>query len=487
MKTKFPPRTSRLILSSVLSIALSGMLAAPLGAFEIESVPDATKRLAPESEAGVVYSYHDSIKGAIAAVVNISTQKKIKSSLQQNPMFNDPFFQQFFGDLYSQIPKDRVERALGSGVIISSDGYIITNNHVIDGADKILVTLPDSTKEYSATLVGADPDSDLAVIRIDKQDLPYIKFANSSNVMVGDVVFAIGNPFGVGETVTKGIISALNKNGMGINNYENFIQTDTSINPGNSGGALIDTRGALVGINTAIISRSGGNLGIGFAIPSDMVKHVVSQLIKDGKIERGYLGVGLQDITNDLRESYANNDGAVVINLDKDSPAKRAGVMVWDLITEINGKKVKNSADLKNFVGTLKPNQDVTLKVLRDKKELTLTLKLAERTKGKKDSPVSTKGSDEGELKGLRVESITPQMRQRYNIASEVQGVIVTSVAEDSPAQEAGFNQGDIIAQIENMAIKSTSDFTNALNRFKGKTKRILVYTPNGVKTIVTK
>lgn len=471
----------------ILSAALAGMLVGALGAFEIESVPDATKRIGPESEAGVLYSYHDSINDAIAAVVNISTQKKIKTSLQKNPMFNDPFFQQFFGDLYNQIPKDRVERALGSGVIVSSDGYIVTNNHVIDGADKILVTLPDSTKEYRATLVGTDPDSDLAVIRIDKRDLPYIKFANSNGLKVGDVVFAIGNPFGVGETVTKGIISALNKNGIGINNYENFIQTDTSINPGNSGGALIDTRGALVGINTAIISRSGGNLGIGFAIPSDMVKHVVSQLIKDGKIERGYLGVGLQDVTNDLRESYANKDGAVVISIDKNSPAKKAGVMVWDLITEINGKKVKNSADLKNLIGALKPNQSVTLKVLRDKKELVFTLKLAERTKNKKDSPVSTKGSDEGELKGLRVEGITPQMRQRYNIPNDVQGVIVTSVDENSPAQEAGFSQGDIIAQIENMAIKGTSDFTNALNRFKGKTKRILVYTPDGVKTIVTK
>lgn len=468
-------------------IFLSLALASALCAFQVESMPDVTTRVGPEVKDNVVYSYHDSIKGAISAVVNISTQKKIKAQVQNNPMFNDPFFQQFFGDLYNQIPKDRIERALGSGVIISSDGYIITNNHVIDGADKILVTLPNSTKEYSATLVGTDPDSDLAVIRIDKKDLPYIKFANSSNAQVGDVVFAIGNPFGVGETVTKGIISALNKNGMGINNYENFIQTDTSINPGNSGGALIDTRGALVGINTAIISRSGGNLGIGFAIPSDMVKQVVTQLIKDGKIERGYLGVGIQDVSNDLRDTYNNQEGAVVISLEKDSPAKKAGMMVWDLITEVNGKKIKDSAELKNFIGTLKPNQDVNVKVLRDKKEVVLNIKLAERNKGKKDSPVSTKGSEEGELKGLRVESITPQIRQRYRITDEIQGVIVTSVAEDSPAQEAGFSQGDIIAQIENITIKNTSDFTNALNKFKGKSKRILVYTSNGVKTIVTK
>ncbi|MCE3040366.1 Do family serine endopeptidase [Helicobacter anatolicus] len=468
-------------------IILSLALTLSLGAFEIENMPDVTQRTQPDTSTTSVYSYNNSIKHAIMAVVNISTQKKIKSSLQNNPMFNDPFFQQFFGDLYNQVPKDRIERALGSGVIVSPDGYIVTNNHVIDGASKILVTLPDSSKEYNATLVGTDPDSDLAVIKIDKKDLPYIKFANSNNVLVGDVVFAIGNPFGVGETVTQGIISALNKNGMGINNYENFLQTDTSINPGNSGGALIDTRGALVGINTAIISRSGGNLGIGFAIPSDMVKNVVNQLIKDGKIQRGYLGVGIQDINNDLRDSYNNHEGAVVISLEKDSPAKKAGLMVWDLITEVNGKKIKNSAELKNLIGTLKPNSTTTLKILRDGKEQTITLNLAERNTEKNNNPVNTKNNDEGELKGLRVESITPQMRQQYNISNSIQGVIITSVAEDSPAQEAGFNQGDIIAQIENISIKNTADFTNAINKFKGKSKRILVYTRNGVKTIVTK
>lgn len=467
-----------------LSLTLVGLLSA----FEIQSVPNITGRVSPDAnKPGTVYSYHNSIKDATQAVVNISTQKKIKNAMQNNPMFNDPFFQQFFGDLYNQFPKDRVERALGSGVIISSDGYIVTNNHVINGADKIVVTLPDSTEEYNATLVGTDPDSDLAVIRIDKKNLPFIQFANSSDVLVGDVVFAIGNPFGVGETVTQGIISALNKNGIGINNYENFLQTDTSINPGNSGGALIDTRGALIGINTAIISRSGGNIGIGFAIPSNMVKDVVTQLIKNGKIERGYLGVGIQDVSNDLRASYDGVEGAVVISLEKDSPAKKAGLMVWDLITEVNGKKIKDAADLKNYIGTLKPNTDVTIKFLREKKEQTITLKLAERNNKKQSSSVSTKNDSESALKGLRVETITPMLRQQNGIGNDVNGVLVTSVADDSPAQDAGFMSGDIIAQIENITIKDTNDFTNALDKFRGKTKRILVYTKNGVKTIVVK
>lgn len=470
------------------SVLFSLILVCMLGAFEIQSMPDVTRRSEPDtSRPDTVYSYHNSIKEASNAVVNISTQKRVQQSMQNNPIFNDPFFQQFFGDLYNQAPKDRIERALGSGVIISADGYIVTNNHVIDGADKILVTLPNSTQEYTATIVGTDPDSDLAVIRIDKKDLPFLKFANSSGVLVGDVVFAIGNPFGVGETVTQGIISALNKSGIGINNYENFLQTDASINPGNSGGALIDTRGALVGINTAIISRSGGNIGIGFAIPSEMVKNVVTQLVKDGKIERGYLGVGIQDVTSGLRESYKGQDGAVVISVENDSPAKKAGLMVWDLITEVNGTKIKNSADLKNHIGSLKPNTTVSLKILRNGKEQRVNLVLSERSSSNRSSSVSTKNDEQGSLRGLRVETLTPQLRRQYGISSNISGVLVTSVANMSPAQDSGFLEGDIISQIEDVMIKDVNDFSSALKKFYGKTKRILVYSRGGIRTIVVK
>ncbi|PAF42374.1 Do family serine endopeptidase [Helicobacter sp. 11S02596-1] len=471
----------KILISAVLATALS------LNAFSIADMPSVAKRVGPDISSNAVYSYNASVKDATQAVVNISTQKKIRNQITNNPMFNDPFFQQFFGDLYNQIPKDRVERALGSGVIISPDGYIVTNNHVIDGADKITVTLPGSTQEYSATLVGADPDGDLAVIRINKQGLPFIKFSNSSDLLVGDVVFAIGNPFGVGETVTQGIVSALNKNGMGINNYENFIQTDASINPGNSGGALIDSRGALVGINTAIISRTGGNHGIGFAIPSNMVKSVVTQLVKNGKIERGFLGVGIQDVSNDLRGTYAGKQGAVVISLEKDSPAKKAGLMVWDLITEVDGKKINDAAELKNIIGSLHPNQKITLKYIRDKKEHTATITLAERKNNSKNEVSVPKDNMQGQLSGLKVETLTPQIRQKYKIPNDINGVIVSSVAENSAAEDAGFMQGDIISQIEDITIKSTADFTNALNKYKGKTKRILVYGSNGIKTIVTK
>ncbi|AFI04014.1 Do family serine endopeptidase [Helicobacter cetorum] len=472
------------------TLFISLVLALNLNAnnIEIQDMPKIKERVSIPSKDDTIYSYHDSIKDSIKAVVNISTEKKIKNSFMGGGMFSDPFFQQFFGDLGGAVPKDRIERALGSGVIISKDGYIVTNNHVINEADKITVTIPGSTKEYSASLVGTDADSDLAVIRINKDNLPTIKFSDSNDTLVGDLVFAIGNPFGVGETVTQGIVSALNKSGINLNNYENYIQTDASINPGNSGGALIDSRGGLIGINTAIISKTGGNHGIGFAIPSNMVKNIVSQLIKTGKIERGYLGVGLQDANNDLQSSYDGKEGAVVISVEKDSPAKKAGLLVWDLITEVNGKKVKNSNELKNLIGSMLPNQKVTLKVIRDKKERFFTLILAERKNPNKKETTSTQGSTQGQVSGLKIEDLTPKTRKSMRLPDEIQGVIISQVQENSPAEQAGFRQGNIITRIEDVEIKNVGNFNHALDKYKGKPKRFLIFDLNqGYRTIVVK
>ncbi|STO96365.1 Do family serine endopeptidase [Helicobacter canis] len=469
-----------------LSYALVPLLVLSSYAYEIKQAPAIAKRINPVGEANSVYSYHDVIAAATQAVVNISTQKKITTNL--NPMFNDPFFQQFFGDMYNQIPKDRIERSLGSGVIISPDGYIITNDHVIDGADKIIVTIPNDPNEYTATLVGSDKEGDIAVIRISKNNLPSIKFGDSADVKIGDIVFAIGNPFGVGESVTQGIVSATNKN-IQVNTYENFIQTDASINPGNSGGALVDSRGVLIGMNTAILSRSGGNHGIGFAIPANMVREVADSLVKSGKITRGYLGVGTQDISQDLRNNYGEHKGAVVISIDPKSPAKNAGLLVWDLITAVDGKPIKNAADLRNRIGSIKPNQKITLTILRDGKTQNITITLAERkdANAKQDEKLSESATESSALKGMRVEPLSPQIRQRYGIPDDIQGVIVTNVIENSKAQDAGFAQGDIISQVEEIAIKDTSDFARALNKYKDKNKRFLVYSSQGVKTIVVK
>lgn len=458
-------------------------------AIDFKEAPKIQKRINPQENNDSVYSFNSSIEQAKKSVVNISTQKNVSNQFASHPMFNDPFFQQFFGDIYGQVPKERIERSLGSGVIISSDGYIITNNHVIEDASKVLVSLSDSSKEYVAKVIGTDSRSDLAVIKIEKNNLPPISFAQSSNVLIGDVVFAIGNPFGVGETITQGIVSALNKSGIGINDYENFIQTDASINPGNSGGALVDSRGALIGINTAILSRTGGNHGVGFAIPSDMVKKIAKELIEKGSIKRGFLGVGIQDINEDLKESYGDNNGAVVISLEPQSPAAKAGLMVWDLITHINGKKVSNAAELKNLIGMLSPNEKIVVKFIRDKQERVAQITLGELPDSKdvKSNTSSNNQDSNASIEGLSVENLNTNIRQRYRIPSEINGVVVTAVNANSKAAQAGFEVGDIIAQVENITIKTPTDLSNAFARFKGKNKRVLVYSASGTKTILIK
>lgn len=472
-----------------LCLLASAFLAHMALAFDVQEKPAIQKRNNPQESTDTIYSFHSSIDNATKAVVNISTQKNITNQFAGNPMFNDPFFQQFFGDLYGQIPKERVERSLGSGVIISSDGYIITNNHVIEDASKVLVSLPGSNKEYIAKVVGTDARTDLAVIKIDKTNLSPISFGQSSSVLVGDMVFAIGNPFGVGESVTQGIVSAINKSGIGINDYENFIQTDASINPGNSGGALVDSRGALIGINTAIYSRTGGNHGIGFAIPSDMVKKITKELIEKGGVKRGFIGVGIQDVSEELKESFGDQSGAVIVSIEPQSPAAKAGLMVWDLITHVNGKKISNAAELKNLIGLLPPEEKVTLKFIRDKQERMSTLVLAELTDSQSTPQTSSTESKEQaqNLGGLEIEELSPALRQRYRIPSNLEGVRINKIDPRSKAEEAGFEVGDIIAQVENINIKTTADLYNAFKKFQNKPKRILAYGPNGTKMIIFK
>lgn len=456
---------------------------ASLGAFTFEEMPSITKRNDASLSQGAIYSYSNAINEAKKSVVNISTQKKVSNNLMGNPIFNDPFFRQFFGDLYQNMPQDRVERSLGSGVIISKDGYIVTNNHVIEGADKILVSLPNnSKKEFEAKIIGKDPRSDLAVIKINQTNLPYAKLGNSNDLMVGDIVFAIGNPFGVGESVTQGIVSALNKSEMGINDYENFIQTDASINPGNSGGALVDSRGALIGINTAILSRTGGNHGIGFAIPSDMVKKITKTLIEKGSIERGFLGVAIQDVSDNLSNLYNGRSGAVLVDIEKGGAADKGGLKIWDLIVAINNKPIVGASDLKNTIGSFNPNEVISVTYIRDKKEYTTKVKL-EKSKDEQVSQNQTpqnSSNDKNSNYGLSVENISNQMRQAYRFPNNFNGVIVKNVAKNSKAEKAGFEEGDIISQVEDITIRNTKDFEQAMKKYNNKTKRILVYQRNG-------
>src|SRR5512135_680821 len=314
------------------------------------------------------------------AVVNISTTKVMRRDA--NPLFDDPFFDFFNPFREFRTPKKWKEQSLGSGVIVSADGYIITNNHVVEQADEVRVTLLDK-RSFKAKVIGADSKTDVAVVRIDAKDLPTVRWGDSDKLQVGEFVLAIGNPFGLSHTVTMGIISAVGRANVGIADYEDFIQTDAAINPGNSGGPLVNVRGELIGINTAIFSRSGGYQGIGFAVPSNMARLVMDQLMKEGKIVRGWLGVTIQDITPELSQKFGLKDskGALVGDISKGSPAEKSGMMRGDVILEFNGKEVKSVGSLRNMVSQSKVGSQVKLKILRGGKQIELAALIAELPK----------------------------------------------------------------------------------------------------------
>jgi len=452
------------------SILLSALLSATLmaGNITFNNAPTNPKHKLPNGN-NEILSFNSILKESMHSVVNISTKTIEKESQYQNRLYNDPFFQEFFGqNRREQLPR-KVENALGSGVIISEDGYIVTNNHVIADADEITVMVNGSNKEYEAKIIGEDKDSDLAVIKIEARNLEPIALSSMDEVKLGDVVFAIGNPFGVGETVTQGIISALHKNHMGINKYENFIQTDASINPGNSGGALIDSRGALIGINAAILSKTGGNHGIGFSIPVDMVRNVVTKLIKDGKVSRGFMGVNISEVTPDLEKLYNHKRGAIVTDIQLSSPASMAHLQRGDLIYAINDKEVKGPTELQRIVSSFSPNETIKLSIERDQLTLVQSLKLGSLNNGSNILGQLTK------VEGLRLADLTPKIKRDYQIDKSIEGAFIEGVLERSPAELAGFMAGDIILQIENRSIESVQDAVETFNHYKHRTKRIYV------------
>jgi Do/DeqQ family serine protease len=323
-------------------------------------------------------SYNEAVRRAMPSVVNIFTSKEMRA--ERHPLLNDPIFRRFFGD---QLP-DEANRAssLGSGVIVTSSGYVLTNNHVVETADEIEVALADG-KKLLAKVVGNDPESDLAVLRISGENMPAIRFGSSDELRVGDVVLAIGNPFGVGQTVTSGIVSALGRTGLGINTFENFIQTDAAINPGNSGGALIDAAGNLVGINTAIFSRSGGSIGIGFAIPVSTAKMVLEQIVKSGSVTRGWIGVEVQEITAPMAESFRLDDtrGALIAGVLHGGPADKAGIKPGDVLVQVQGTPVADPAGMLNLIAALSPGQSAKLRVKRQGKDIDANITVGRRPK----------------------------------------------------------------------------------------------------------
>ena len=374
---------------------------------------------------------------------------------------------------------------MGSGVIISPDGYIITNNHVVEGANELMVTLPDK-REFRGKIIGTDPKTDLAVVKVDASGLPFTRWGDSSKLQVGEYVLAIGNPFGLNSTVTLGIVSALGRGRMGITQYEDFIQTDAAINPGNSGGALVNTAGELVGINTAIISRTGGYQGVGFAVPASMAKPVLESLVATGKVVRGYLGIAIQDLTPDLAKSFGLEQarGALVSSIAEDSPADRAGLKQGDVITAYQGKPVEDPATLQREVTRTPVGTKATMKVIRNGHEQEITA-----TVGEQSERARVAGADpvlENALAGLEVQGLDMQMARELGITGKATGVVVVGVEPGSLADRAGVAQGDVIREINRQPIKSVKDYEKIAGKLKKDEPALLLINRRGASLFIT-
>jgi len=417
------------------------------------------------SVAALQGSYSELVKAVMPAVVNIFSTRVVRSPGAPNPFFGDPFFRHFFGEGPSrqqEVPRERREQSLGSGVIVSADGYVMTNNHVIAGADEVRVTLADR-REMEARVVGADPKTDLAVLKLEARNLPHLALGDSDQTEVGEVVLALGNPFGLGQTVTLGIISAKGRANMGIADYEDFIQTDAAINPGNSGGALVNTQGELIGINTAIASRTGGYQGVGFAIPSNMARDVSQNLIKDGRVRRGYLGVVIQPVTPALAEAFKLKEarGALVGDVAPNTPAARGGLRRGDVVIEYEGEEVEDSAQLRLRVARTPIGSTASLVVLRDGQRVPLKVTVGEL----EEEETQARGGAEapsGALQGIAVGPLTADLARRLDLPRSVSGVVVSEVQPGSAAEEAGLRLGDVIREVNRKPVGSVTAYQAA-------------------------
>ena len=423
-------------------------------------------------------SIADIAEKAAPSVVNVASSRTVKSAAQRNPFFDDPFFRRFFGFGHggSDEPEEQhQEHGLGSGVVVSQDGIVLTNNHVVDGADEIRVTTADK-REFAAKVVGTDAKSDVAVLRLsgDVKSLHPIEIGDSSRLRLGDVVLAIGNPFGVGQTITMGIVSAKGRANVGIAAYEDFIQTDAAINPGNSGGALVDMEGKLVGINTAILSRSGGNMGIGFAIPTNMAQPIMKALIEHGKVVRGWLGVGIQDIDQDLASAMklGSVNGILVSDVEASGPGAKAGLRSGDVVLKLNGQPVDSTGEFRNAIASAGAGATVKLDITRDGKPMTVTVKLGELPEktGQAQNDNAGPGAP-GALDGLTLQDLTPDLRRRLEVPSSIKGgVVVTEIDPGSPAANSGLRPGDVVLEVNRTPVSDVGKFKQAYVKAQDRT-----------------
>ena len=421
-------------------------------------------------------SYADVVDRVAPAVVTIRSSRRVRAP-QQFPFFDDPFFRQFFGGTLPRNGGTEVRQALGSGVIVRSDGHILTNHHVIDGAEDIRVDLI-SRRTYSATLVGSDPPSDLAVLKISAGDLPVLELGDSDQVRVGDVCLAVGNPLGVGQTVTAGIISAKGRvTGLSNGSFEDFLQTDAPINQGNSGGALVDTRGQLIGINSQILSPNGGNIGIGFAIPSNMARSVLNQLVGKGKVQRGMIGVSIQPVTSDLAQSMGMPAarGILVNSANPGGPAEKAGLKAGDVILQLNGKDVSDTNEFRNQIAATAPGTEVTLSIWRNGAQQQVRVRLGELTPEAAAAREPGAPGGAGGRLGITVEPLTADLAARLGLRRGTQGMVVTEVDPAGPAGRAGIQPGDVIQEVNRQPVRSVEEVRTALQRSGDRPPLLLI------------
>lgn len=478
-RQKLAPAVIFITIGLVIGLGISFQFNATQSGFSEDTRPVIT-----QESIDVLSKTNKAMSELVAAVtpsiVNISSTKTVKTPGFNSPFFNDPFFRRFFGDEFGHFnkPREYKQSGLGSGVIVDRDGYILTNNHVIKDADEIIVRLSDK-REFKGKVIGTDPKTDLAVISIDAEDLPAIKITDSDDLKVGETVIAIGNPYGLNQTVTSGIVSAKGRANVGIADYEDFIQTDAPINPGNSGGALVNIQGELVGINTAIFSTTGGYQGIGFAIPTTMANIVMKSLIEEGKVVRGWLGVSIQPVSKEIAEHFELKEqkGALVAEVVEDSPAEKAGIERGDVIIMYDGKEVEDPDQLRNMVAATLPDSKVELTVSREGKEKELLVKIGELPS---DITAAAGSYDfDNILDGVSVQNITPDIKSSLDIPHRVSGVIVTNVEMDSGAAGA-LKKNDVIMEVNRKNIRNVDDYRKAVSRIKSGDSVLLLLYRNG-------
>ena len=450
----------------------------------------------PQDTRGLT-SFAPVMKRVGPSVVTIYSSKKVAPESSANP-FSDPLFRRFFGGNEDEdtpaVPappgrgrrraprqREQTEQSVGSGVIISADGYILSNNHVVESADEVKISLNGSDEEYVAKIIGTDPNTDISVLKIEATNLPPITMTDSDHLQVGDVVLAVGNPFGVGQTVTMGIVSATGRGQFGIVDYEDFIQTDAAINPGNSGGALVDAGGRLVGINTAIISETGGSMGIGFAVPVNMARRVMDSIIQFGKVTRGFLGISLApEITAQLAKKFGlkNRSGALVNDVVTGTPAARAGVQPGDVVLEFNGRKVPDSRQFRLWVSQTPPNTRVSLKVIREGAERSFNLTLGQlpgdTLAGEPGRGRSETAPKPDALDGVEVGDLDARTRRQMSVPANVQGALVSAVDPDSTSAEAGLREGDIIQEINRQKVKNAQEAIDLSEKLRSDQSTLL-------------